>query len=65
MFPVSNGPRFHAAGAAKVRCSMALASKIAPINLEHVATVLAQAASFQASLHALFEELRLPALSEM
>jgi hypothetical protein len=44
---------------------MALASKIAPINLEHVARVLAQGASFQASLHALFEELRVPALSEM
>jgi hypothetical protein len=65
MFPVSNGPRLHAAGAVKVRCSMALASKVAPINLEHVARVLAQGAGFQACLHALFEELRLPALSEM
>jgi hypothetical protein len=44
---------------------MALGSKVPPINLEHVARVLAQGASFQASLHALFEELRLPALSEM
>src|SRR3974390_852128 len=65
MFPASSGPRLHAAGAAKGRCSMALGSNVPPINLEHVARVLAQGASFQASLHALFEELRLPALSEM
>jgi len=44
---------------------MALGSKVPPINLEHIVGVLAQGASFQASLHALFEELRLPALSEM
>ena len=44
---------------------MALGPKVPPINLEHIVRVLAQGASFQASLHALFEELRLPALSEM
>jgi hypothetical protein len=44
---------------------MALGSTVPPINLEHVARVLAQGASFQALLHGLFEELRLPALSEM
>jgi hypothetical protein len=44
---------------------MALGSKVPPINLEHLARVLAQGAGFQASLHALFEELRLPALSEL
>jgi hypothetical protein len=44
---------------------MALGSKVPPINLEHLVRVLAQGASFQASLHALFEELRIPALSEM
>jgi hypothetical protein len=44
---------------------MALGSKVPPINLEHIVRVLAQGASFQASLHALFEELRLPELAEM
>ena len=44
---------------------MALGSKVPPIDLEHLVRVLSQGASFQAALHALFEELRLPALSEL
>jgi hypothetical protein len=44
---------------------MALGSKVPPIDLEHIVRVLAQGASFQAALHALFEELRLPALAEI